>query len=94
MSTVFRPTRVETVELLRSFVSPWSARGLAIPWVDVGLVLPSVPMFMDPDLCSGFTKHLGLVGCRLVARGEEYRFWQFGGNLVFPPSSQGISSVL
>ena len=60
ISTLFRPTRVDTGAVLRSFVSPSLARGLAIPWVEVGLVLPSVPIFIDPDLSAGFTKHLRL----------------------------------
>jgi hypothetical protein len=60
ISTAFRPTRVDTGEVLRFFVSPSLARGLGIPWVEGGLVLPSVPTYIDPDLSTGFTKHLRL----------------------------------
>jgi hypothetical protein len=41
-----------------SIVSPLLALGLATPWVEVGLVLPSVPMFLGSDLSVGFMKHL------------------------------------
>ena len=79
---MFRPTRVDTGEVLRSFVSASLALGLAIPWVEVGLVLPSVPMFIDPDLFAVFTKHLSPGLMQTLDDGAN--LFSFGGRVRKP----------
>ncbi len=86
---MFRPTRVDTGEVLRSFVSLSLALGLATPWVEVGLVLPSVPMFIDPDLSAGFTKHLRLDWMQAWDDGANHS--SFGGSLT-PQFQQYLAS--
>jgi hypothetical protein len=50
------------------------ALGLATPWVEVGLFLPSVPMFLGSDLSAGFIKAPQLPLDGLVLAGDERRF--------------------
>jgi hypothetical protein len=87
--TVFRPTRVDTGEVLRSFVSPSLALGLATPWVELGRVLPSVPIFIDPDLSAGFPKHLRLGWMQTWDDGANHS--SFGGSLA-PQFQQYLAS--
>jgi hypothetical protein len=78
-----------------SFSSPVLALGLATPWVEGGLVLPSVPMFLGPGLSAGFIKYLNSGWISAFNIAFQILFWWCGFVIWYPlPSGQGISGVL